>query len=149
MQRRLIVAAGILGLVTVTMLVYAYERHYRGPGENVLFGTWADPDPEWDGRTFYYRLHSDHTFEFLSDLHDEESILVRGRWHAAGDVVFFSLRLEDAPDRKLLVWRIDHISADELRIRYNPRGGLHVCTRVALNSPGASNQIAGANHWPP
>jgi hypothetical protein len=153
LQKRLIVAATVCGLAACGILIYCYEHYYRGPDDSALFGTWVerrpglgifDPeeeaDPIWNGvATIYYRLNPDHTFEFLTDLADDQSAFFRGTWHAGGDVVYLKLHGEDV-FRKLIFWRIENLSPGELEIRYNPGGPLHTFNRVRLASPNTSNQ---------
>lgn len=90
LQKWLMVGAAALGLIAFGVLVYSYERYYRGPDDSALFGTWADADPMWDG-TVYYRLNSDHTFQFLGDFTDEQSMFMRGTWYAGGAVIYLRL----------------------------------------------------------
>ena len=146
-QKRLIVGAAAFRLIASGAFIYCYETYYRGLDDSALFGTWEERRPgegllsetdtgeiKEDPLTIYYRLNPDHTFEFVGDLADEQSAFMRGTWHAGGDVVYLNLRWEDALQRKLIFWRIEELSSDKLRIRYNPGARLHTFNRVRLAS---------------
>ena len=41
MQRRLVVSGVVVAPTAFGLLVYGYERYYRGPKQSALFGTWS------------------------------------------------------------------------------------------------------------
>jgi hypothetical protein len=135
----LLVGTAALGVIVVATSIYTYERYYRGPDETALVGTWQEYDPIMEC-TYYHRLKPDHTFEVFTQHDDQPSVLMRGTWHAGGDIVYLKLAWEDVSATRLIIWRIEEMTANELRIRYNPGGRVHTYTRATVDSPNASNQ---------
>lgn len=129
LQKWLILGGVAVGLVASGVLIYSYERYYRGPDESALFGTWADADPMWNG-TVYYRLNPDHTFQFMGDFADEETAFLRGTWYAGGKMIYLKLQWEEALGRKFIYWRIEDLSSKELRVRYSRGGRVYSYSRV-------------------
>jgi hypothetical protein len=137
-QRGIIAAVVVAALVCLASIVYVYERYYRGPTEAVLFGTWEEPGE--DGRV-RYALKPDHTFEVIDpDAPYGPLIFAHGRWYAGGKFIYLRFHVEDSLDRELMIWRIDNISPNELRVRIARKGFVHTYKRVAVDSPNASNQ---------
>jgi hypothetical protein len=135
-QRWFIAVAVALAVASVIMLICVYERHYRGPDDSVLVGTWEDRDID-ERIVFYYQLKPDHTFAiFASDGNSEP--ISRGKWYAGGRQVYLRFHVEEPWDRELEIWHIDDISPDQIRIRIARQGFTHTYKRVDL--PKASNQ---------
>jgi len=120
----------LFGLLTFGGLVYLYERYYRGPSDTVLVGTWLI-DSDSDG-PYYWRLNADHTFETLTPILGELTAFPGGRWYAGGRLVYFRLGVENPWDPRLFIWRIEDVSGDTLRVRYNRGGFMHIYKKVEV-----------------
>jgi hypothetical protein len=141
-QKWLIIGVAVLGLGSFGALIYAYERYYRGPGQEILCGMWHGPnfftyDPG------YLELRRDGNFSFGTFSYDGQLVeIFGGRWYAGGTKIHLLLR----PDAHLVrpwVLHIVDIEGDELRIRFfrddDVRDVLSY-RRVHCDSPTASNQ---------
>jgi hypothetical protein len=120
-------------------LVYAYERHYRGPGESSLYGTWVDPTWPSDGPT-YLELHPDHTFAFVELSGGERTLLAEGKWYAGGPNIYFRFPAEFFGPGRPTVLHIVDISPEQFTIRFSRDGQVYRFRRTVLESPRASNQ---------
>jgi hypothetical protein len=137
-QRWLIVAAAIVGLLVCGALIYGYERYYRGPSESAFFGTW---ETTLEDTIYYYEFRSDHTFLVFNSLAmDDESFLVRGRWHAGGPNVYLRYQDEHWDARRPDIWHLVDLESDAFRIRYFPDSAIHIYKRVLRIATPASNQ---------
>src|SRR6266850_4994676 len=118
-QKWLIVSTALIAISLCGAGIYSYERHYRVT-DSVLVGTWAFPP--LGGDDIYFRLDADHTFRAMVDPADESSpSAVRGIWSAGGDFLYMRQSFHDDQgnliDHPLLVWRLENISQNELRVR--------------------------------
>ena len=141
MQKWLITGAVVLTSVSFGTLVYSYERYYRGPGENALFGTWLDPNYADD--PMYYEFRPDHTFSIVALFSGEKSSIVDGRWYAGGKNIYLRYPAELIGKRRPIIWHIVEISRDEFSIRVWRHGRVIRYRRVNLDSPPASNPMSG------
>jgi hypothetical protein len=127
LQKRLIVSAVVLGVVVFGVLVYEYERYYRGPSDQILVGTWEDP---WPDGSIYYQLSANHDLRLFVDNSD---VLAAGRWYAGGNFVFMRWGFSDEPEVSHgLIWRIDEILPNEIHVHKNPNGLPFTFTRTHL-----------------
>src|ERR1700726_4983412 len=86
LQKWLIISSVVILVAAFSMVVYTYERHYRGPSDEVLVGTWRFPGLDED---IYFPLRSDHTFRaFLNHLPEKDSPF-KGTWFGGGAFVYF------------------------------------------------------------
>ena len=126
-------------------LIYGYERDYRGPGEEVLYGTWKG-SVDWHGSDTYFEFRAHHTFSVWDrawfDAADKKpEFVTKGRWYAGGRFLYLRYPSEFRPDGRMLeFWHIDDISPQELRMRYWRDGGVHIFHRVDAVTTRASNQ---------
>ncbi len=131
LHKWVIIIAAIVALALCGVGIYTYERHYRVT-DSVLVGTWAFPP--LSGDDIYVRLDADHTFRAMIDPADESSSAMRGIWFGGGDFLYMRQPFHDAEgnliDHPLLVWRLENISQNELRVRLNPGGIPRVVRRV-------------------
>jgi hypothetical protein len=139
LQKWLILTSIVVLLAAFSILVYSYERYYRGPSDAVLVGTWRFP-PLGGGDT-YFHLSSDHTFRAFSDELPEKDSPLKGTWFGGGNFLYFIRPVFDqdgfAIDQPLYIWRLESISPNELHVRLNPDGIPRTVRRVDGN---ASNQ---------
>ena len=133
-QKWLLLASTLVALVLLSVAIYRYERYHRGPDERVLVGTWEDQNVR-------YSFKSDHTFE----VSERGSVgpFAHGVWHAGGGFAYLLRPVfddsKDVVSHPLIIWRIDDVSADELRFRLNPGSELHTLRRASSDSRPASN----------
>lgn len=135
MQRWLVVSGVVVALTAFGLLVYGYERYYRGPKQSALFGTWECTSGCY--HHIYFRLNPDHNVQALAD--DGKTVVFRGRWYAGGDFLYLRFIGEDIPQKHpITIWRIDDLSSVEMRIHSGDI--IHTMTRVRPPPPSASNQ---------
>ena len=73
-QRWLFVSATTVALAAFGILIYGYERCYRGPSDDVFYGTWQDTTPALDSIS-YFQFKPDHTALYLATGNGELSIM--------------------------------------------------------------------------
>ena len=115
-QRWLIVGAAVAALVTLSAVVYMYERRYRGPDDSFFVGTWRGEADYTGEQRIGYQFKADHTFEGEWE--------PSGKWFAGGDLLYLRQRLDDSsgPYDRLQIWHIDSMTPTELRLNDH---GLH------------------------
>ena len=138
MQKWLIVATVVLGVVSFGTLIYSYERYQRGPTDSVLFGTWLYPGDTDD--PMYFEFRPDHTFSVVALISGEKTSIMDGRWYAGGQNIYLRFPADELGGHRPFVWHIADISTDEIRVRMHRDGGIWSFKRVNLASPHASNQ---------
>src|SRR5438270_13827680 len=84
-QRWLIVTSTAFGLLLFAVVVYGYERYYRGPSDSVLFGTWRCTSGCY--YALYYQFTPEHKIRVFAD-DDPSAVIGQGRWYAGGGFVF-------------------------------------------------------------
>jgi hypothetical protein len=136
-QKRLILFAGILGLVLFSTIVYTYERYYRGPNESALYGTWQMLAGDED---MYLQFNPDQTFSILALIMDEPILITDGRWYAGGPNIYLRFRPELLGQTRPTIWHIVGIAPNEFRVRVWRDGEIVSYKRVKLDSLHASNQ---------
>src|SRR4051812_42573072 len=97
-QKWLIVASVVVTALVLGSVIYTYERYYRGPGAEVLCGTWEVRGLSWDGQ-MYLHLESDGSF-FLAESSDGALYYdprMRGRWYAGGTQIYLRFHGEGDP----------------------------------------------------
>jgi hypothetical protein len=130
-QKGFIVAGVVGAIIAFGTFVYAFERHYGLPSDQVLVGTWTSKDFLYYG-TLYVQLSPDHNCRFFVD---DSDVLATGRWYAGGNFAFFRWSVTDEPEvTHGLIWRIDKILPNEIHVHKNPNGLPFTFTRVS--SPG-------------
>lgn len=140
-QKWLIVTSVVVMAAVLGSVIYTYERYYRGPGAEVLCGTWEIAGLSWHDDQMYLHLESGGSF-FFADTSDGElhyDPRQRGRWYAGGTKIYLRFHGEGDP-RPTLVLHVVDIQAEELRIRYTHQGEVHTYRRAHLNLSNASNQ---------
>jgi hypothetical protein len=138
-QKRVIVVSTVIGLTALMLFIYSYERHYRGPGEEILYGRWASSDFISEG-TVYFHLKPNHAFSVGGDFEDEFGPWASGRWYAGGSLIFLRFSGEDFAGSRPTVWRIVDIQADEFRIRHIGDKTIYTFRRTTPQATNASNQ---------
>jgi len=134
-RRWLIIAA--CAVAGFALLVYAYERYYRGPGQDALFGTW-ECTAGCLSEHFYFRFDPNHNVEAWAE-EDGMRFAYRGRWYAGGDFLYLRFIGDDIPQKHpITIWRIEDLTTTQVRIR---SGDItHTMLRVTSSSPrNASN----------
>src|SRR5687768_15617019 len=87
-QKGLIVSCVVFGFASFGALIYSYERYYRGPGPETLYGTWKG-SVDWHGSDAYLQFDADHTFSvwdraWFKDQSEKPEFVTKGRWYAGG-----------------------------------------------------------------
>jgi hypothetical protein len=116
-QKALIVGSGLLALTLSAALIYGYERYYRGPGEEVLYGTWQGEgciDCTQD-----LTLYPDHTFISSGESLGQYTIYDTGTWYADFNTIF--LRRRNADEGALVLMKLSDVTEKELKIARNDR----------------------------
>ena len=116
-QKAFIVGSGVLAVVLSAALIYGYERYYRGPGEEVLYGTWQgsgciDCSQE-------LTLYPDHTFISSGESLGQYTIYDTGTWYADLNTIF--LRRRNADEGALVLMKLADVTDKELKIARNDR----------------------------
>jgi hypothetical protein len=133
-QKWLIIGSAVAALATCGALVYGFERYYRGPGQELLYGTW-----DFDG-VGYVEFNQNHTFSVF-DEDEPHSPFVRGTWYAGGRFLYMGFPLSFRPNGNTLeVWRIADISSEQISVRYCQYCMEHVFQRIDPAVTRASNQ---------
>jgi hypothetical protein len=114
--------AGVVAavLVALSVLVYSYERYYRGPDDSVFAGTWRG-EADYTGETrIGYHFKPDHTYEGEWE--------PGGRWYAGGEFLYLRQHFDgpwvSVPYNTLQLWHIDSMTQTELRM-HEVDWGLH------------------------
>ena len=133
-QKWLIVAASALAITLAGTFIYIYERHYRGPSDSVLVGTWELEDGCIDC-THWITLQADHKVVGFSDSVGRLWLDHGGRWYAGGQLLV--IHYESEEQSQAIVMRILDITPDMIRVRL---GGRELrMTRSTAIPPDASN----------
>jgi hypothetical protein len=113
-QKWLIVSIVVTLLALAGVGVFTYERYFRGPGDEVIFGTWLNPisvDPE----ATYYEFLPSHSFHLWRSIDTKTVPIFSGRWYAGGRNIYLRI---DEPDRSWpMILHILDISPNEMRVR--------------------------------
>lgn len=113
-QKGLIVGSAVLALALSAALIYGYERYYRGPGQEILYGTWhssACIDCSFD-----LTLYPDHTFISSGESLGRYWVNDTGTWYADFNSIF--LRRRDADERALVIMKLSDVTDKELKITH-------------------------------
>ncbi len=111
-QKVLIVGSVVLALVSFGACIYGYERYYRGPGQEILYGTWHNSDGL--DSTIDLTLYSDHTFIDSGEGMGRYWINDTGKWYADFNRIFFFGRRDfDKPPFEVL--RLAGVTDNELK----------------------------------
>jgi hypothetical protein len=138
-QKWLIVAAAALVVVAVSAAVGVYERYYRGPSEEILYGTWEAVD-FLDGETIYFHFRPDQTFTAGGLSEREFNPFANGRWYAGGPNIYIRFSADEMrrPTR-VIVFHIVDIQRNELHVRLLSDGLVYTFRRSTLKVASASN----------
>ncbi|HYJ04491.1 MAG TPA: hypothetical protein VEX43_05115 [Chthoniobacterales bacterium] len=157
-QKWLIIGGVVSAFAICGACIYGYERYYRGPGQEMLYGTWHGT-LDWHGSDAYFQFSADHTFSlwdraWFEDADKNPEFVTKGRWHAGGRFLYLRYPPDFRPDGRVLeFWHIEDISPQELRMRYWHDGGTHVFHRIDSVTTRASNHAMertadrSANHF--
>jgi hypothetical protein len=137
-QRWLIVALAVSALFVFSALVYIYERYYRGPGEEVLYGTWDVPD--FPDEPVYIQFNPDQTFSICGLYEGKLNACTTGRWHAGGPNIYLRFNDETMKGQRPWIAHIVEISQNEIRVRWWRDGAVATWKRVSLSSANARDQ---------
>jgi hypothetical protein len=138
-QKAAIMSVGVCGFLALAALIYLYESHYRGPWQEVLYGTWVEHATDSDT---YLDLRSNGRFVLRETSLGEVREVGHGRWYAGGTKIYLGFDVEAPADWPLppKVLDIVDIQSDELRIRWFHEGKILTLRRVRSFAPNASNQ---------
>jgi hypothetical protein len=131
LQRWLGISAGVVALICCGLLIYGYERYYRGPSQSAFFGIWERVS--FDSPPKYFEFRPDQTFRFsLSPTMDdvEEAAFPVGKWYAGGPNIYVRFDADVAGPSRPQVWHIVDVSHDEFRVCYFHGGPVYVYKRV-------------------
>src|SRR5436190_11727412 len=137
-QKWLIITASTLATVAVATLVFTYERYNRGPGEEILYGTWEGMAVNSDDPV-HIHLKRGGTFSVGWDADEQFDPGVSGKWYAGGKQIYLQFRRDPEPHPVVILHIVD-IEGDQLRIRYTKRGAIYTYRRIHRDSANASNQ---------
>ena len=139
-QKWLITTAAALAFAALATTICVYERYYRGPGEEILYGTWEAVD-FLDGETIYFRFKPDQTFTAGGLSQGEFSPFSDGRWYAGGPNIYIRFSADDiGAAMRVVVLHIVDVQPSEVHVRLLRNGQIYTFRRVTLKSPSASNQ---------
>ena len=117
-QKALIVGSGMLAVVLSAALIYGFEHYYRGPGQEVLYGTWhgsgcLDCSNE-------LTLYPDHTFISSGESLGQYTIYDTGTWYADFNTIFLRRRAADEYP-PLVLMKLSDVTEKELKIARGDR----------------------------
>jgi hypothetical protein len=142
-QKWLIVTSVVITLLALASGIYTYERYYRGPGDEVFYGTWEASDYFLDGESAVFQFRSDQTFS-QGGVYDGEFIpYFGGKWYAGGTNFYLRFSADDMErPQQVIVLRIVEIGPNEFRLTSpfyrEPRP--NTFRRIVTRQPTASNQ---------
>jgi hypothetical protein len=113
-QKRVIVASVVLAIAFCTAGIYGYERYYRGPGQEILFGTWHNGD--CIDCTDDLTLYPNHTFVWSGFGVGRYWIDVTGKWYADFNRLLFFPDRRDVDEPAFGVVRLAGVTDNELKI---------------------------------
>jgi hypothetical protein len=134
LQKGLIVGASIALIALCAGGVYIYERFYRGPTEDVFFGTWLI-EGCYDC-TSLITFQPNHDVIKFEDYLESNQLQYRGRWYAGGRQLI--IHRHDDTDSPLIVMQIQEITPQSIRVLWDGRE--RRLTRSTRTPPQASNQ---------
>ena len=140
MQKWAVLTATGLGVAALGTAVFVYERYYREPGEDILYGDWEAVD-FLGGDTIYFRFRPDQTFSAGGLFEGEFNPFSDGRWYAGGPNFYIRFSADDirAPQRVIVLHIVD-IQPHEVHVRLKRDGQVYTFRRATLKSTSASNQ---------
>ena len=112
-QKRLIVGCVVFAIAAFGALIYVYERYYRGPGQEILCGTWHNGDCL--DCSFDLTLYPDHTFISSGEGMGRYWINYTGKWYADFNRIFLFPDRRDVDDPALAVLRLAGVTDTELK----------------------------------
>ena len=139
-QKWALLIATALGIAALGTSVFVYERYYRGPGEDILYGDWEAVDFLADD-TIYFRFRPDQTFTAGGLFDGKFNPFSDGRWYAGGQNIYIRFSADDmrVPTR-VIVFHIVDIQANVVHVRLLRDGQVYTFRRATLKSASASNQ---------
>jgi hypothetical protein len=138
-QKWLIVTAGLLACVLAASVIYTYERHFRGPDESILYGTWLDPLSDSDN-PFYIEFRPEQKFWVCAIISGKKEPLVEGSWYAGGQHIYMRYPADfSGPSRPTVMFIVD-ISPEDIAVQFDRGGRVFHYRRAYLDAPNASNQ---------
>ena len=116
-------------------VVYIVERHYRGPGEEIIYGTWEVPDyPTTE--PVYFRFTPDRRFAMGFNAEGEFSGGTMGTWSAGGSYIYLRFAATEHEPPRVQILRIVDITAEAIRVRHSRDGHVSTYRRVRFPSEG-------------
>jgi len=138
-QKAFIVGCVVCAFASFGALIYGYERYYRGPGQETLYGMWYGPN-FFTNDPGYLELSRDGNFSFGTFSHDGQlHPIFEGRWYAGGTKIHLLFN-PDTVNQRPWVLNIVDVEGDELRIRFFRDREVLSYHRIHSDSPRASNQ---------
>lgn len=113
-QKGLIVGCGVCALAAFGALIYGYERYYRSPGQEILYGTWHNGDCV--DCTDDLTLYADHSFIWSGFGLGRYWIDVTGKWYADFNRLLLFPDRRDVDEPAFGVIRLAGVTDQELRI---------------------------------
>src|SRR5437667_4955681 len=140
MQKWAVLTATAVGIAALGTAVFVYERYYRGPSEDILYGDWEAVD-FLGGDTIYFRFRPDQTFSAGGLFEGKFNPFSDGRWYAGGPNIYIRFSADDirAPQRVIVLHIVD-IQPNALHVRVVHNGQVYTFRRATLKSTPASNQ---------
>lgn len=117
-QKLLIVGGGASVLILLAALVYGYERHYRGAGEEAFYGTWQMSDFPSD-EPAYFDFRADQTFSICDVFEGKLNPFITGKWYAGGPNIYLRFTDEMMEGQRPVIAHIVDISPNQIRIRWS------------------------------
>src|SRR5437773_3138146 len=133
-QKWAVLTVTALGVAALGTSAFVYERYYRGPSEDILYGDWEAID-FLVGDTIYFRFRPDQTFTAGGLSEGEFNPFSDGRWYAGGQNIYIRFSADDirAPQRVIVLHIVD-IQPHEVRVRLLRDGRVYTFRRATLKS---------------
>ena len=123
-QKWLLVGSVVLALAFCGAGIYGYERYYRGPGQEILHGTWHNHDGMDSSEDL--TLYPDHTFISSGEGMGRYSIDLTGKWYADFNRILLFPDRRDVDEPSFGVLRLAGVTDKELKITDGKRIATYV-----------------------
>jgi hypothetical protein len=115
-QKGLIVGSVVFGLASFAALIYGYERYSRGPGQEILYGTWHSAN--CIDCTFDLTFFPDHTFISSGEGMGRYWIDNTGKWYADFNRILLFPDRRDVDEPALGVIKLAGVADNELKVDF-------------------------------
>ena len=140
MQKWTLLTTTALGIAVLGATVFVYERYYRGPGEEILYGDWEAVD-FLAGDTIYFRFRPAQAFTAGGLDQGEFNPFSDGRWYGGGPNIYIRFSADDirTPQRVIVLHIVD-VQPNQIHVRLLLDGQVYTFRRATLKSASASNK---------